>query len=414
MNKRITCLSICFLVFSCVVQAQHNAYTNPLDATTRVASRPNDSIVSRVVTRRVSNYYFFKTVRELSTPSTIPFPLLSITHNTYGTQKRPFVLDADIVTPIAIGGKRWAIGNWMHTVHIIPQFKIRVFQNDPSVGDKSMPVRTPGTIPGVTYYGALRKWWDPNETKGFNLLNNLYFGFKAFHHSNGQDGPEYSTAKPGTINTYNGNFAEQVVFEFIAGGKTILLPDNGGALNSKGNKRRLSNNKPGKEIYIKATNRHEIFWKAGYELHPQKISSQAFDSLSIYGRHRLNLTLGLSLSPGLTEFIGDGTHWWDVVEESNYERWRFTIDVNYILDGDYRSGNTLNPEAIPFFNATKRLNLWATAYWIMGASRHSALFAQFGYYGSDNYNIYFNQSIWNFRFGLAFGFFDQPDTPDKK
>jgi hypothetical protein len=414
MNIRNACLGICFYAFQHAAVAQSNAYENPLN-TPAIRPRPEmPEAVSNRIARRDSNFYFFKTMRRISTPSTIAFPFMSFTHNTYGVQKQPFVLDADIVTPIAIGGKRWAIGKWMHTVHIMPQFKVRIFQDDASVGDKSIPVRTPSTIPGIAYYGALRSWWDPHETgEGLNLLENFFLGLRVFHHSNGQDGPEYDPVNLGRINTYNGNFGEQVVFEFMMGGKTSS-DDNINAFNSDCNKRKVNSNTPGKEIYLKVANRHEVFWKAGYELHPQKASSHAFDSLSIYGRHRLNLTAGLSLSPRLWEFIGDGTSWWDVVNESNYERWRFTLDVNYILDGDYRSGNTLNPESIAFFNAKKRLNLWVTAYWVMGSSQHAALFAQAGYYGSDNYNIYFNHSLWSFRFGIAFGFFDQPAVPDKQ
>jgi hypothetical protein len=69
-------------------------------------------------------------------------------------------------------------------------------------------------------------------------------------------------------------------------------------------------------------------------------------------------------------------------------------------------------EDVKFLDAGKRLNVWVTAYWIMPQTRSSALFAQAGYYGSDNYNIYFAQSLWQFRFGLAFGVFNDSVEKD--
>lgn len=77
-------------------------------------------------------------------------------------------------------------------------------------------------------------------------------------------------------------------------------------------------------------------------------------------------------------------------------------------------GSTLNLEKVKAFDMSKRLNLWLTTYYVIGFSKHAALFSQVGYFGSDNYNIYFNQSIWNIRLGLTFGFFEQPEAPDKK
>ncbi|HEU5293086.1 MAG TPA: hypothetical protein VFU05_20715 [Cyclobacteriaceae bacterium] len=412
MNCKLLLVALLLICFGFSGYAQSNSYPFPR---TQPYIRPRpampDSVV-RQIDRRASNFYFFSTIRKISEPSTISFPFLSLTHNVTGTQKKPFVLDADIQTPIAIGGKRFSIGNWMYTIHVIPRFKVRIFQDDPSVGDESIPVRTPSTIPGVAYYGALRKWWDDKEEKRGYSFENIFVGLYAFHHSNGQDGPELDTINIGQVNTYNGNFGEQVAFEFILGGKTSS--DDIPKINSNRNAKKEADNSPGKQMFLKVYQRSELYWKVSYELHPRKASNQVFDSLSIYGRHRLNLNVGLSLMPRLWEFIGDGKTWWDVSNEANYERWRFTLNANYIMDGDYASGNTLNPEQVKQFDLSRRLNLWLTAYWVIGFSQHAALFTQVGYYGSDNYNIYFNQSLWNFKLGIAFGFFDQQELPDKR
>jgi hypothetical protein len=410
--------------------AQITCYTNPLDippsgapvAITPRAALGSDLAADRLVNRRKS-LFFHEKLMQIQEPSALSFFGTDYTRNLSGYQKKPFVLNADVQTPIAIGGKRFTgkKGRWMSAIHVNPQFKIRIFQDDPSFpagpeGDNSLPVRTPSTIPGITYYGALTRLWDNEETGSkFSFLHNLYFGFRAFHHSNGQDGYELDTIRAeneGKVNIYNGNFGEQIVFEVIVGGTTRLGSES--IKNSNGNHRKLEkhNYKDGKQITLKMNRDKEMYWRLGYEFHPAKLSNQVFDSLSIYGRYRVNITLGWRILPTLSEFIGNGKEWCQVMSERKFERWRYTLNINYILDGDYKTGPSDALEDVKFLDASKRLNLWATAYWIMPQTRSSALFVQAGYYGSDNYNIYFAQSLWQFRFGLAFGVFNDSVEKD--
>ncbi len=170
------------------------------------------------------------------------------------------------------------------------------------------------------------------------------------------------------------------------------------------------------------------FLKSSIEWHPKQISNPVFrkvkdfsrldgasypDKARMYGRYRLNVKAGLSLTPRLWEFIGDGTYWYEVVPESNYERWRFTINSSYILDNDYYRGEDVwAMKKVKALALNRRWNIQGTGYYVIGTSRYSAAFARVGYIGSDYYNIYFNQSFWEFKLGLAFGFFDQPENKD--
>ena len=404
-----------------------HCYDNPLIDSiwgTSFSAPPLAQSVTDQLKIRQKSLYYYKTLMQLQEPSALSIIFTDYTIVTSGDQKKPFILNADVQTPIAIGGKRFhgKHGKWLNTVHINPQFKVRIFNDDTSFpfgpnGDTSLPVRTPSTIPGITYFGAPARLWDDNETSGFKLFDNLHFGIRVFHHSNGQDGNELDTLRPanlGKVNLYNGNFGQNVVFEIIVGAKTELVA-NKTVRNSRSNQRKLAReNRPGKQIYLKMSRERELYWRLGYEFHPWNLSNEVFRDLAIYGRYRLNLTVGHSLLPSLWEFIGDGEKWCDVFNSTKYEQWRFTFNSNYILDRVYNTGNAYALEKVNFLDASKRLNLWLTAYRVIRETQNAALFMQAGYYGSDNYNIYFTQSMWQFRFGLAFGAFNRPNYPDKQ
>jgi hypothetical protein len=366
--------------------------------------------------------------------------ITSYTFNTLGYDKKNFILDANLQVPIALGGKRWGL----NTIHVIPQFVVRIFDDDPNVpivpyGDRSLPVRTPSAMPGIAYYFSPKRWWNPDRTwdrlivrenrkqniKDSTVGDNRYFGFYAFHHSNGQDGPEVAND---SVNIYNGNFGEQVVFEFIYGQQRNFVPP--GDVILKNNRRdrvikRIAK-KPTKtpEVFLKGSNGMQLNWRISLEWHPYALSNEVFRDLSqlggypkhsrMIGRMRLNGRVSLHLIPSLIEFIGGKDEWCLITPAANYERWRFMTNFSYTLDQDYYRGSTISSiEKINSFNASRRLNLSVSAYYVLKRSKYAALFAETGYYGSDPYNIYFNDSLWQVKFGFAFGFFDQPQEPDR-
>jgi hypothetical protein len=347
-------------------------------------------------------------MRSIQDPSTVT-AFTTWTHNTLGYNKKNYVLDADVQIPISIGGKKFGLNE----IQVIPRFQFRIFQDDPNVpygphGDESLPVRTPSAMPGLAYYRSFRSWWR-------NERNPLKFvGFYAYHHSNGQDGYELDTSNgKKQVNVYNGNFSEDLIIEFMIGGR-IKFRGNGDALFSEKNKSKLAKNSAGKQIFIKTGSQKDFYWKLSYELHPKSLSNTVFDSLGMMGRNRINIRTGLRFIPTMTEWIGDGKQWCNIAPEKGYERWRLTANLSYILDDVYNRGDDINHlEKINLLNASRRLNFSLSAYRVIGHSGNAAGFVQAAYLGSDPYNIYFNQSLWQFKIGLAFAFFDQPDEEDR-
>lgn len=369
------------------------------------------------IARQIRNQEFHRYIRRIVEPSTVT-SFLTWNWNLTDYRKKNYVLDADIQTPIALGGRGWGL----NTVHIIPRFKVRIFNDDdgmPLYKDESLAVRTPSYMPGIAYYHSFKEvWGDQKAKKG---IPDMYAGFYAFHHSNGQDGPEFFTQDPNKVNVYNGNFGEQIVFELIHGGrirKTIKFRNDTSSylqsvtdkLNKKEREIAQTEDHNGKTLTVRTGRARELSWRVGYEEHFKKLTNQEFLAHNLYGRHRVNLNLILTYFHTDWDLVGNGEKWCTVVPDSEYERWRLALTASYIVDGQYNRGSLDALESVGFFNAGQRLNMYFTAYRVLGSSEFTALFIRAGYMGSDSYNIYFNQSIWEVKAGLAFGFFDQPDT----
>jgi hypothetical protein len=399
------------------VQNCPDCYKNPCDANPPLSNctEEYEPSISKAINKRISSYNFHYTLRKIHEPSTVSsFSNWNIYN--LGYQKKNFVLDGDLNTPIAIQGPQ-KFG--LNTLHIIPRFKFRIFQNDENFpfgnnGDQSLPVRTPSAMPGIAYYWSSFNWW---TQKANNLLRNKYLGLYVYHHSNGQDGIELDSVNIGEINTYNGNFGENLVFEFIIGGKIeeFIIGSNNilastQILCSEKEYQKFEEYKFGKKITRKTGLKQELYWRVSYEYHPKYFTNSVFDSLDTYGRHRLNINISYLRFFKLWEFIGGENQWCALDEEKNYEKWRHTLNISYILDKNYNRGNFIKPENVTYSNLKRRLNISYSIYYVLGKSQYSALFAQIGYFGTDNYNIYFNNSYATFRIGFAFGFFDQPNS----
>lgn len=348
---------------------------------------------------------FYHSIGKIHDPSTVSPLYFGYQFVNMGYQKKPFILDADIQFPIAIQGPSW-LG--LNVLHIIPRFKFRIFNNDEEYpygeGDTSLPVRTPSAMPGIAYYWTPKDWWSMNNENSTSFLEDKYLGIYVYHHSNGQDGPELDLENIGEVNTYNGNFGEQLVFEFISGGRYIATSKSDGLFQT------LSDKKKDGTILTRSTNDKKIewYWRFSYEWHPKRLSNEIFDDLDLYGKNRVNISLTRIIHRKyLTEIFDKGMPYGLFPEKEN-EKWRHHLKLSYIIDKEYKRGDYINPEDVPFFNLDRRLNINYTLYYIPPASRLFALFGQIGYFGSDEYNIYFNNSYTNLRFGISFALFDQP------
>ncbi len=340
----------------------------------------------------------FNQLLKISSPSTIS------TFSNYkfvkdGPQKRPYILDADIRVPLGLGGRKWGYTS----IHIIPQFKVRIFQDDDSFSDEfgippdvSNPVRTPSYIPRITVFKSFDNWWSMD--KG---VSSKYLGLSFFHHSNGQDGPEF--LPDGKINYYNGNFGEQLVFEILFGRLKKYSVKTSRFLKDKA---KDEPNKPIKFLSNRTCYEMSSYQEFGLELHhPEILTNQEFKNYNLYGRTRINAELGWIFSPLFTDMVY-GASWMKLNSNEPRERLRFVIESSYILDMPYALGDKSSQEKIGLFHF-RRLNIVGTAYWRIPNTPSTALFIQAGYEGSDPYNIYFAQQAISFRFGLALAYFDK-------
>lgn len=326
---------------------------------------------------------FFNVTSTLADPSTLSFFPLDYTYSPdRNVQKKMFVLNADVKAPIALGGKRWnTAGKAYHAIQIIPRFRVRQFQDDESQGDQSLPIRTPSYMPGIKYFLTFKSMWEAEKSK------RQYLSFYAYHHSNGQDGFEYND--DGSVNFYNGNFSEDVVFE-IGYNAVSHIPFRG-----------VIEEKAQTQVKRKSMR----FWSANYEFHPRPLSSPAFRWRKIYARRRLNLQYGHIFTPMVRDMVYSAKT--DSYYTDNFrpvERRRFLLNVSYAVDAELNriQGNKIHP--VRFFD-TRRLNAELSFYEKLMRTPYASVFAQAGYYGSDPYNIYFPQDLFFFRVGLAFGFF---------
>lgn len=313
-------------------------------------------------------------------------------------QKKNFVLNTTLQPIVGIGGKRWYIRNYVHTFQIVPIVSIRIFQNDSAFGDHSLPVRTPGFTARLNYYFSHARLWNDSSR------HRIYFGISGFHFSNGQDGYEYIndiTANDSIVNTYSGNFSEPANLEFMMGGmkkKTKLIRSSEAREKIRSPRR------------LQFSDRNSFYyWKAAFEYHPKFSTSPKFARYNLYGRKRLNLQFGYIFNPSSRHvaYSKNAGKW--IPLENKYqsrEVRRLVINLSYILDARYNISTFVREnEFASMFNIEKRLNIDFTWYERIGTVSDYAIFMRIGYYGSDPYNIYFRESLFIARIGIAFGNF---------
>jgi hypothetical protein len=304
---------------------------------------------------------------------------------------KPFFMTAQINTPVPIGGK------WAKTVRsglrfalfFHPDIEIRLLSNDKSRGDSSSPIRTPSFRPGLTFFITQKKLWDDRNDKH-------YFAFKVYHHSNGQDGTHFRPQDNGYYNRYNGDFSDLVIFQFIYGG--IMSWDHQFADSNK----LINHNRYNKVVY----NSSSIYWKAAFTFYPPAFIDSVLYVRSMYGKYRTEVQLGWIYAPVYQEGIR-GRHdsrFIPMYKPEKKERFRVYLDMEYIWDLPYRTGPLQSQQNVAIYDITKRLNITITGSYRIWGTPFAGLFAQIGYYGSDPYNVYFQQSMFFVRAGLSTGF----------
>jgi hypothetical protein len=360
--------------------------------------------IDTVITSRNNALTFFSTMSLLAEPTTISFKFTDYTYSiNRHDQKLPYILNADICTPIPIGGKKWKY----NTLQILPQFKVRIFANDTmNHDDRSQPVRTPSYLPGITYYFSCKKRFHVNDAAG---VHGWYFGLRAFHHSNGQDGEEYNA--DGSLNVYNGDFGEQLVGEGIIGYVREYNNFRKGFVYTQVNRKNARSRSqlgrtllPNRLWYARASFEwHQIGWA----------TNQHYRRYTLYGQNRLNFQFGHIWNTITRDLIYSEKKdaYYAITPAQIKERFRFILSGMYILDQYYRTGNQVQNSVVSFFNF-KRLNLTATGFYRIPGAPMAGVFTQLVWYGSDPYNVYFQQSMLQVRFGLAMAFFKYPKSPD--
>jgi hypothetical protein len=307
--------------------------------------------------------------------------------------KKPYLFNGDFAFAYTLGGEDYISGkkrSWFHAFQFLPTAKIKIFQNDPSFNDKSKPVRTPSFYPKINYFLTNQNFW--------NSERKFYLSLGLGHHSNGQDGTEFVDFTD-TVNIYNGSFSESLIgFVSIGGVFERLL-----YFTKKSERNSTPSLKKNKENPIQNI---KLAWKLGYEYHPVYFANQKFHQTDLYGGNRVfgNLTFINSKNQISKKIKSDAFS--DIYYTKIVEKNRLNLTLEYISDLSFYSGGYNSKTKINFLDYKKRMNISLTYYRRILKSQHPALFAQIAYFGSDNYNIYFQQSQFQARIGLAFGFFE--------
>jgi len=227
---------------------------------------------------------------------------------------------------------------------IIPDFTVRV-RDEFSAG-----VRTPSYRLGFATYARLNT----------NIENYKYVELAFTHHSNGQD--QDAINPDGTINKLTGNFnANYLTASYRFGKLTATQPD---------------------ESYYSFNHRIGLQWYKFFRYEPA-------------------LDLGFGFTRVLYNF---SLRKYDQIErkarskakvKTEKETWRLNTEVFYAV-------NKIPAKSLA--NLQKRLNAEINFNYSFPFMNNVFLMAAVGYYGEDNYNIYFQDHYGYLRFGFSSGF----------
>ncbi len=320
------------------------------------------SNVMDIYQRQKANKAFFGRVLSFSDISWASLPGCD-----QGSKKGSYILSSDIQPHFTIGGEKTRFA-----ILLTPRFKFRIFRNNPEFGDSSLPVRTPSAMPGATIFYPLRLVRSPYQD-----LN--YVSLKFFHHSNGQDGNEFNGNK---VNEYNGNFSTnffEAVFHINKRWKLGVTDPN------------FCNTTDTCDNVDMPVGYQDFVGSIGLEQH----FGTADSLVPTYGETRINIKTALIKV----------TNWKLTVKQKKgdpmavgrcykKEKWRLLLDISTIVDG----------VDAPMNKIEKRINVEASFLLRFLGGNTSAYIAA-GYYGSDPYNIYYQNNYWFARIGIALGNF---------
>ena len=227
---------------------------------------------------------------------------------------------------------------------IIPDFTVRV-RNEFSAG-----VRTPSYRLGFAAYARLNT----------NPENYKYAEMAFTHHSNGQD--QEAINPDGTVNTLTGNFNTNYLTASYRFGRLI----------------------PGRtdENYYSVNHRVGLQWHKFFRYEPAldlgfgftrivyNFSLRKYDDIEKKARNKANV-------------------------KTEKETWRLNSELSYAVN-KIPSKNLMNLQ--------KRLNAEVNFNYSFPFMNNVFLMAAVGYYGEDNYNIYFQDHYGYLRFGFSSGF----------
>lgn len=313
------------------------------------------------------------------------------------SDKRPFVLDAYINPYISISGNRWTLPArknkyLIFALFLNPNFEVRIFNDDRSVGDFSKPVRTPSYRPGAELFFAHSDWYKKGDRKNYAL------SVKGYHHSNGQDGIAVNPidrpwGKKGYYNTYNGDFSDDFVVEL--NGLSFWTNDKGkarcfaklGGSTSTGVSKYMSDYK------LYGTQR------ANFSFAYKRVNNFAFtisDEQKLSARNRIRYLFNQK-SKQIKEHVVV-----DTISKGNIiERFRVEFFASFVLN-KMNTGPIDNLSPATFAD---RINCHLTLHWRIPGYSEAGLFAEAGYYGHDPYNVFFQRSALFYKMGVSFGNF---------
>ena len=234
---------------------------------------------------------------------------------------------------------------------INPDFTVRVRT------DRSAGVRTPSFRLGGTFYTRLSE----------SLQHYKYAQLSFTHHSNGQDGE--AVLADGTINTRTGNFnTNYLTASYVFGNLTDAKAPSG--------------------IY------YGFHHKIGLEWHKWFNYENAL--IGDYGFTRINYDFSFRVY----QTYNGKANGWKKVNASHprtsgaleKETWRFNGQLSYAIN---------KYDRYIYLAAKRRLNAEVSANYSLPFMQNVFLMASFGYYGEDNYNIYFKDRYAYARFGVS-------------
>ncbi|GGE53619.1 hypothetical protein EV200_102462 [Pedobacter psychrotolerans] len=227
---------------------------------------------------------------------------------------------------------------------IIPDFTVRV-RNEASAG-----VRTPSYRLGGVLYARLN----------INPENYKYAEMAFTHHSNGQDQDALNTN--GSVNTLTGNFnANYLTASYRFGHLTETNAD---------------------ESYYSFNHRVGLQWYKFFRYEPALDLGYGFTRLlyNFSWRKYGQIERNARNKPKV---------------KTEKETWRLNTEVSYAVN---------KIPAKNLANLQKRLNAEINFNYSLPFMNNVFLMAAVGYYGEDNYNIYFQDHYGYLRFGLSSGF----------